>query len=107
MLFNNNEIEKLTQRSLKSFHKQIKKIPSTKLRFIFSKKQAELDYAIQSNQLNKFDSNQVSYLNNMQEHIVPRMYATDLKKEFIDATLIPEMTFTEKQKKQLLTNYNI
>ena len=44
-------IEKLTEKSLKSMHKQMKNIPSAKLRFIFSKKEEELNHAINSKTL--------------------------------------------------------
>ena len=59
------ELDKLTTESLKKFHKQMRRIPSKKLRFIFQKKQDEMVYALNSNSLEKFDSNNISYLNNI------------------------------------------
>ena len=87
----------------------MKKIPSGKLRFIFSKKKEELDHAINSKTLNKYDSNQIAKYNHMAEHVKPRVLAKDLmaSSEMIDKALIPEMTFTERQKKQVFNNFNI
>ena len=87
----------------------MKYIPSGKLRFIFNKKKEELDHAVNSKTLNKYDSNQISKFNHMSEHVKPRILAKDLKGSdgMVDKALIPEMTFTEKQKKYVFNNFNI
>ena len=46
----------------------MRRIPSKKLRFIFQKKQDEMVYALNTHTLEKFDSNNISYLNNMKKH---------------------------------------
>lgn len=56
----------------------MRRIPSKKLRFIFQKKQDEMVYALNSNSLEKFDSNNISYLNNMAKHHKNAPKANDL-----------------------------
>jgi len=56
----------------------MRRIPSRKLRFIFQKKQDELAYALESHSLEKFDSNHISYLNNMAKHHKDAPKANDL-----------------------------
>ena len=47
----------------------------------------------------------------MSEHIKPKVYAKDLMAidgtGMVDKALIPEMTFTERQKKYVFNNFNI
>ena len=62
------ELDRLTNESLKRFHKQMRRISSKKLRFIFKKKEDELIHAVNSHSLDKFDSNNISYLKNMAKH---------------------------------------
>jgi hypothetical protein len=81
LAIDDEELDKLTTESLRKFHKQMRRIPSRKLRFIFQKKQDELVYALNSHSLEKFanyDSNHISYLNNMAKHHKDAPKANDL-----------------------------
>jgi hypothetical protein len=78
LAIDDEELDKLTTESLKKFHKQMRRIPAKKLRFIFKKKQDEMVYALNCNSLEKFDSNNISYLNNMAKHHKNAPKANDL-----------------------------